>query len=386
MMLSIVAAAVLQTGAVEVPFRIGDDAIIVDVKVNGRKASLMFDTGFSGSVVLDETLNIGKPTGTMRLRDFVGEFSAQTVKITSLMLGTVDVHSDEMEAVQQPMSHMSESYNTHTDGILGFEAVRNHVIEINFQNKKFLLHPRTVDISQRKPDNQKTFLTKLLPIGHNSMEMEVVAGNGKKMVLALDTGNAFYATTHKDVLERIGLWSTGKKPEYLRQAWVASGPVDSWYAQLKDATIFGVPVKESTWSIIDLPSSSAEGDGTVGFGFLKNFNVTIDIERRRVWLENFTGKVADDTIADVGVSAFFDARTKRFRIFRITPGGPADKAGLKMGDDILAIDGAEVQGMGNRELDRRLKGSPGSKVALALSRQGNLIRMELERAALVNAL
>lgn len=386
MMLSILAAVVLRSGPVEVPFRIGDDAIIVDVKVNGRKASLMFDTGFSGSVVLDNSINIGKPTGTMRLRDFVGEFTAQTVKISSLMLGSVDVHSDDMEAVQQPMAHMSESYNTHTDGILGFEAVRNHVIEINFEKKKFILHPRSMDISQRKPDNQKTFLTRLLPIGHNSMEMEVVASNGKKMILALDTGNSFYATTHKDVLERIGLWTLGKKPDFMRQAWVASGPVDSWYALMKDVTIFGVPVKESTWSIIDLPSSSAEGDGTVGFGFLKNFNITIDIERRRVWLENFTGKVADDATADIGVSAFFDVRTKRFRIFRITPGGPADKAGVKMGDDILAVDGAEVLGMGNREFDRRLKGAPGSKVALALSRQGNLMRLELERAALVNVL
>lgn len=385
-MLSLVAAAVLQTGPVEVPFRIGDDAIIVDVKVNGRKASLMFDTGFSGSVVLDDSINIGKPTGTMRLRDFVGEFTAQTVKIKSLMLGSVDVHSEDMEAVQQPMANMSQSYNTHTDGILGFEAVRNHVIEINFENKKFILHPRSVDISQRKPDNQRTFLTKLLPIGHNSMEMEVVASNGKKMVLALDTGNSFYATTHKDVLERIGLWSTGKKPDYMRQAWVASGPVDSWYALMNDVTIFGVPVKSSTWSIIDLPSSSAEGDGTVGFGFLKNFNITIDIERRRVWLQNFTGKVSDDATADIGVSAFYDGRTKRFRIFRITPGSPADKAGVKMGDDILAVDGTEVLGMGNREFDRRLKGLPGSKVSLALSRQGNLIRMELERAALVNPL
>jgi predicted aspartyl protease len=386
MFLPSILAISLQTAAVEVPFRVGDDAIIVDVKVNGRKASLMFDTGFSGSVVLDESLNIGKATGSMRLRDFVGEFEAKTVKIKSLMIGTLDVNSDVMEAVQQPMAHMSQSYNTHTDGILGFQAVKNHVFEINFQNKKFVFHPRSVDISQRKPDNVKTFLARLLPIGHNSIEMEVVASNGKKMVLALDTGNAFYATTHKDVLERIGLWQSGRKPEFMRQAWVASGPVDSWYASLKDVTIFGVPVKESVWSIIDMPSSSAEGDGTIGFGFLKNFNIIIDMERRRVWLENFTGKVADDAVADVGISAFFDNRSKRFRIVRVTPGGPADKAGIKVGDELLGIDGSEALNIGNRELDRRLSGEPGSKVSLAISRQGNLMRFELERTLLINAL
>lgn len=38
-------------GRVEVPFRLGEDAIVVDAEVNGKKVSLMFDTGFGGSVV-----------------------------------------------------------------------------------------------------------------------------------------------------------------------------------------------------------------------------------------------------------------------------------------------------------------------------------------------
>src|SRR5437773_2611322 len=65
--------------------------------------------------------------------------------------------------------------------------------------------------------------------------------------------------------------------------------------------IFGVPVKGSIWDVIDLPSSSVEDDGTVGYGFLKNFNIVIDFERRYVWLENFTGKVADEPKAEPGI-------------------------------------------------------------------------------------
>lgn len=371
---------------VEVPFRIGEDAIIVDIVVNGRKASCLFDTGFSGTVVLSDELNVGPSTGTMQLRDFVGQFEAKTVKANSLKLGTLNVASQGMEIVQQPIGHMSASYNTHTDGIMGLEAVKDYVLEINVEKQKFIFHPKSYDFTSRTPDNKKTFLAKMLPIGHNAIEMTVAAANGGKLTLALDTGNAFYATTHRDVLERIGLWGSDKKPSFIRSSWVASGPVDSWSAELPQMTIFGVPVEKSVWDIIDLPSSSAEGDGTVGFGFLRNFNITIDMDRRRVWFENWTGKVSKDADADVGLTCGFDPLAKRVRVYHVMPGSPAEKAGIQAGDSVLGVDSLEVSNMGVRQLFNLMAGPVGSKVKLALSRNGNLSRYELTREMLVNVL
>ncbi|MBN9501338.1 MAG: hypothetical protein J0H02_06145, partial [Armatimonadetes bacterium] len=73
-----------------------ENAIIVDASVNNANVSLMFDTGFSGSVVINEGIDIGKPTGTMTLRDFVGQFQANTTKIKSLKLGSKVIDSKEM--------------------------------------------------------------------------------------------------------------------------------------------------------------------------------------------------------------------------------------------------------------------------------------------------
>jgi hypothetical protein len=371
-------------GTVEVPFRIADDAMIVDATVNGRKVSCMFDTGFSGTVVLNSAINIGKPTGEMVLRDFVGQFAATTVKVNSLKLGDKVIEAVDMEAVQMPLGNMSFSYNMHTDGIMGLQVIRGYVTEINFQHQKFIFHPKSVDISTRTPDNKRTFLARLLPMGKSSLEMEVVAATGKKMVLALDTGNAFYATTHKDVLQRVGLWAPERKPKFMKLAGVASGPVESFYKQMDGLNIYGVPVESSVWSIIDLPSSSAEGDGTIGYGFLKNFNIVIDYDRRRIWLENFTGEVGNEPVAEPGLSAAYDSRIKRVRILRVTPDSPADKAGLREGDHLLSIDGVEVLDAGFRRLETMLRGELGTKVKLAVSRNGNLIRFEVERAHLVN--
>lgn len=382
-MLAALIALNLTQERVEVPFRIGENAIIVDASLNDRKLSFMFDTGFGGAFVVDHNISLGKATGKMTLRDFVGEFEAETVKLKSVSLGSKKI-SGEHEAVMQPADY-SFSYNTHVDGIMGFDVIKGEITEINFQDKKFIFHPPSYDITKKTPDNVKTFLLKMLPIGHNSVEAEVKTASGKRMILALDTGNGFYATTHRDVLERIGEWTAEKTPRYMVQAMVASGPVDSWYKKMTDLTIFGVKVPQSYWSIIDLPSSSAEGDGTVGYGFLKNFNITIDYDRRRVWLENWTGSVGNDAIGSIGMAAVWHEATGRVRIVNVSPESPAKEAGIKRGDTILSIDGKDMLGaIGYRELESILDGKVGTKIALSISSGGEVRRLELERKALVN--
>ncbi|MCO5295328.1 MAG: PDZ domain-containing protein [Fimbriimonadaceae bacterium] len=381
---ALVALALSPQAPVEVPFRIGDNAIIVDALVNGRTVALMFDTGFSGDVVVNDALNIGPPSGELELRDFVGTFTARTVAIRSLRLGPMNLDAPDLEAVQQPMMHMSLAYGTHTDGILGYGPVAHQVFEINFQTNKFIFHPQSYDITKKVPDGKRTFLARMLPIGRNSIELEVKTAEGRRMVLALDTGNGFYATTHRDVLERVGLWDKSRTPAFVKASMVASGPVDSWYKRVQDVTIYGVPVKESYWDIIDMPSSSAEGDGTVGFGFLKNFNIVIDYERRRVWLDNFTGVVANEPAGGVGMSIAMDEAGKRARVMRIAPGGPAEKAGIQRGDAILSINGTDLTGFSHDQLDALMEGKVGSTIELAVSSSGIVTRHTLTRVALVN--
>lgn len=369
--------------ASEWPFKIMESSMVVDSEVNGRKVSCMFDTGFSGSYVLNQSVNVGKPTGVMNLQDFVGVFQAPTVDITSLKLGSVKMDTTGMSVVQMPDQDYSMSYGTHCDGIMGLEVIAHRVTTINFEKSKFQFHPDSYDISKFKGQPGKTVL-KMLPIGNNSIELTVVASNGQKLHLALDTGNGFYATTHKDSLERIGLWKNGVKPNFVKQSFVASGAVDSWDIEFENMNIFGHVVPYSVWNIIDRPASDAEGDGTVGFGFLKNFNITIDMERRLVMLENFTKETSSPKIGDVGFYGFYDEKSKRTIITRVLPGGPAEKAGIKPGDFLVGIENELLEPMGFRALLSRLEGEPGSILNISTSRGGNLTRHALKRETMVN--
>lgn len=372
-------------GTVETPFKMTENAMVVDAVINGKKVSLMFDTGFAGWAIVDSGINMGKADRKIGLRDFVGTFEVDGVGIKSLKLGEQSIPvNNESEVVLQPGADNSSSYGTHCDGIMGLSVIKHNITEINFEKSKFVFHPNTVDISKWVPDNKKTFLARLLPTGMSSLEMQVKTEAGKSMMLALDTGNSFFATTHTEVLDRVGIWPITKRPGFMSVAYVASGPVDSWYIKMPKLSIFGVPVENSVWSIIDLPSSSADGDGTVGFGFLKNFNVIIDYERRRVWLENFTGKVANEEPASPGLNAAWDPTKKSYIVVRVQDGGPAEKAGVKRGDQLLSVGDDEALNIGYERMNKKLEGPAGTKVKLAFSRAGTLIRHEIERKSLVN--
>lgn len=367
-----------------VPFRLAEDAIIVDATVNGRSVSLMFDTGFAGAVDVNEDVNIGKVTGKQTLQDFVGTFEADTVKINTLKLGDQSIDTTDISDAIRSRGDFTASYGMHCDGIMGFDIIKSGVTGINYEKSRFEFYPKSVDISTWKPDNKRTFLCKLLPRGVRAMVLQAETPGGQTLNLALDTGNAFYATTHRDVLERVGLWDSGASPLYVKQSMVASGAVDSWELRLKDMKIFGVPVASSVWDIIDLPSSAADSDGTVGYGFLHNFNIIVDFDRRRVWLDNYSGKVADPEVGECGIFAASD-RTGAARVFSVAPSSPAEKAGVKEGDTILSIDGIDLDShLGFRKLKKLLEGPVGSKMSIALSHGGNLLRLKLDRPALVN--
>lgn len=369
---------------IETPFRTTETAMIVDAKVNGKNLAFMFDTGFGGWVVVDAGINLGKADQKMSLKDFVGTLEVDAVKIKSLSLGEEKIPvPDDALAVMQPGADNSSSYGMHCDGIMGFSVIKETITEINFQEKKFKFYPKSYDITKKVPDGKRTFLAKLLPTGYNSLEM-LVKTKGGNMVLALDTGNSFYATTHKEVLDRLGIWPIGKKPDFMSQVGVASGPVDAFVIKMPNTEIFGVPVENPIFDIIDLPKSDAEGDGTVGFGFLKHFNITIDYARRRVWLENWSGKVKDDEPGDVGLVCLWDPGRKVWVVVRSIAKSPASEAGIKVGDTLLSIDGVEQLNMGFNRMNNQFKGKVDSELKLALSRRGELYRVAVKRKALYN--
>ncbi|MFN8636367.1 MAG: S41 family peptidase [Chloroflexota bacterium] len=71
----------------------------------------------------------------------------------------------------------------------------------------------------------------------------------------------------------------------------------------------------------------------------------------------------------VGLGILIQGQSAPFRISSVIPGAPADKAGVKEGDELEAIDGRDVRGLDLRTVSDLLRGEEGQQVSLSLRRR-----------------
>ena len=71
-----------------------------------------------------------------------------------------------------------------------------------------------------------------------------------------------------------------------------------------------------------------------------------------------------------------------FTVASVTPGGPAEAAGLQIGDMLLAIDGANMKELGMEEARNRVRGEEGTSLTLTVQRGGETFDVTVTRATI----
>ena len=79
-------------------------------------------------------------------------------------------------------------------------------------------------------------------------------------------------------------------------------------------------------------------------------------------------RAARDGFGGIGVT--LDTASDIFRVTAVTPQSPADRAGIRPEDQIVAIDGVATAGRSHEEIVRQLRGPVGSAVAVSIVRPG----------------
>ena len=107
-------------------------------------------------------------------------------------------------------------------------------------------------------------------------------------------------------------------------------------------------------------------------------------------LDPYTTYIGEDEIEDYltvttgeygGIGALVDQKNGISTIVLPYKGYAADRAGLKIGDQIIKINGIEIEGKASEEISKLLKGQSNSKITLSIQRYGraDLFDVDLKR-------
>jgi len=352
------------------PFDLVDNRVFVEARLNGRGPfHLLLDTGAGGvAISTDVAQQLGLQVGDAGEGQGVGEKTvhAGETQIARLQIGDLalaDADANVMDLADAPQVFGAKPF----DGIIGLPVFERMVVKHDYVNRvltftapdKFDYAGSGVIVHFERP-RQIPVVTAVL---------DGVPGN-----FGVDTGARSSLLLYGPFCAQNNLQEKyGAKLEGVT-GWGIGGPVRSLLArastlQIGDVTVRDLVIRLSAQKT-GLTTSAAMA-GLIGPDVLSQFDVTFDYTRTRIIFEKNKNYGRRDSYDRAGNWMGQDKDGKHFTVVDVIAGGPGAAAGVKPGDQIVAINGESTANLilpDVRESIRRE--AVGAKLTLLLESEG----------------
>lgn len=204
--------------------------------------------------------------------------------------------------------------------------------------------------------------------------------DGMPLKLTVSTGSPLGLSLHPAAVRRLKLWD-----RYLRA--LKNTVVSKEDGEHEIRTVRAERLRFAGFDVlgpvvrldnpkVDPEAKGFRSDGTIGLDLLWRFHFGFDPKRREAWFAPHTE--LEDPFAYDRSGVEVREEGERIVVDRLLPGGPAEKAGLRLGD-VLAWpnQAAAIQA------DYRMRGEPGSVVTLPVERDGKAMSIAVTLEELI---
>lgn len=377
---------------VVMPFTYVKHQIVVRGQIDDKRdLNLLFDTGASIPVIDSELQVSGQNFPDSIIQEAEGASKAHTLLVGSVLVGetTRNVQARNLTVLVSDLSQVSRAVGKKIDGVIGLSFMAGFVVEIDYQKRTLRFHsPRRFTIADRKPDNLNTYLFSLTDSNpKRRFSNLLITGklvNDYDYDYILDTGFAGYISVEHSAAELSGLINRDT-PRILGEGFSVSHRFRS--DRIRASRLIVGDIDASNRVIqVDTRNGDAYGQhGIVGNRFFQNYSLILDAPRHKVWLERVTKTEEEDDGVKRGLGLTVSAGAGQIRVVRAAPNSPAEKAGVRAGDSILAIHGVSIGQLGiasaiallaspdgDMDMDMRHEGSPPTPYSVTLIPQSPL--------------
>ena len=333
---------------VEIPFELATRHIILKVNIDGsRPLSFVLDTGDRYAIVdLDRAKELGlKLRGQIRVGGAGAE--TQTGAYVDGSNFTIPGFEGFVQPIRMalPIGSMSKGLGLSFDGIIGYDFIKEFVVEIDYQARVIKLHDKdqftysgpgeSIPISLDWPGHGS---------GHPIVEAEVTPTGGAaiKGNYVLDIGSGLALALHSPFVKEHGLLAPERKTIKTFGAG-AGGEINARLGRVSELKIGKFKISNPvTLFSEDTAGALANKSlaGNIGAQIASKFRVFLDYGRSRIILEPNSSYPDAFDRASAGLRVHAEGPDFRtFRIKNVLENAPGSEAGLKPDDIITTIEG-----------------------------------------------
>jgi hypothetical protein len=316
-----------------IPFELfRGNRVIIEARINGQVSEALLDTGASVTV-LDKAY--ARSIGIKEGRKVTGRGAGGVVEaevVTGVTLEVAGMRFDDMTISVMDMGPVARAIGHPLNMVLGREFFNSAVISIDWAGNK--LQVSAPKQFARKAESTELTLKRVGPF--NTIPVSIAGAEPIDALLDLGNGGAL-------VLPKT-YWGTRPELAHLPFAESRIGGVGGMHSA-RATTVPKLNLAGATFSAIPATLSDKGNDhdptqmANVGIGLLKQFHVDLDLGRNRIYLTPRTDAPAFERDRS---GTRLDLMGDRLKVAFVSPQGPAAAAGLKEGDEIVAIDGHKI--------------------------------------------
>ena len=315
------------------PLLADPDAVVVAATLSGEPVRVLIDTGAAATIVgrpLAQRLGL-KTQGSRSIR---GDIGSVTLDVGGEL--TIDIGASKVTASRYMVTDLTSIFGADggaPDLIMGADALREVVLEIDFPGRRLALWPRE---SFAPPAAAERFpVTKS---ARGQLAITIKLDRHDAVAAALDLGSSNPLTVSPSLAEAQGLLK-GR-----RVSSAATGGVDG-ISISSTVSIAALQVGQSV--LKDVPCEVlAKTDATLvpaklGLPVLERYLFSLDVTGSTLWLQPASRLLAAPFRRDLsGLGLAIE--TDRLRVVHVARGGPAALAGWHDGESIVAVNGAAI--------------------------------------------
>lgn len=420
----------LQNGAMDkISFKLINNLIVIPVEINGVELSFLLDTGVSKPIIFNflnvtEELQVNNAE-RIYLRG-LGEgdtVEALRSKRNIFRIGDAINVNQDLYAIFDPALNFAPRLGVPIHGIIGYDLFKDFIVELNYSKK----HIKIYDPKRYNPKKCKNCSSLMLSFYNNKPYIDAVVGMGNKDVpvkLLIDTGGSDALWLFEDKEHNI-LVPIKYFDDFLGRG--LSGSVYGKRARLDKFSISNFELKKVNAAFPDSTSIAyakkiKDRNGSLSGEILKRFNIIFDYRKAKILLKKngnfnnpfyynksgisieYSGVRMIKEIDNNSIITRFNTRseteastnmfiassnsykyslTSAFTIVELRENSPAKKAGLKIGDIILAVNYKKAHLYSLQDVIQMFYGENGKRIKLLVDRDGIQLKFQFKLESLL---